>query len=337
MWMLLPVCCLVLVNLSGNHVGMIPDMASELGKDNYIMTLYVYILVGGILATLTAWIGVASGLDLTAVTQVLYGAVGKQLLAVSLLAISIPASAVTGGYYAGSVLQLCMGIPYGIAVLVSLVIFSILSIGYYHEVLKISNYIAFLLLPMVMITIFEQHVSLGNISLRWGHINWLFVLGLVGYNVGGMWSALLVETGTYLSWKGKKGIVVVGLAKVVEGFFILAMAYFLVATDIQGPLALATLVSKESGELWIAIFHMVVFSILINTMAPAMLVNTRQVSNLTGLSFWPSLVVVMTTIYGLSFLSLPLLLSLMGYASVLMILFIINTAYFLHKYGINQQ
>lgn len=337
MWMLLPVCCLALVNISGNHVGIIPDMASVLGNDNYMMTLYTYIIVGGILATLTAWIGVASGLDLIMVTQALYGARGKKLLAIALLSISIPASALTGGYYAGSVLQLFMDIPYSAAALVSLLIFSLLATEYNHDLLKISNCIALLLLPMLIITILGQNFSFDSVILQWGHVNWLFVLGLVGYNVGGMWSALLVETGTYLSWKGRTGVIVVGFSKIVEGVFTLGIAYLLVAAGTQGPLALVTLVSRGNGELWLSIFYVVLFCIFTNTMAPAMLVNIRQVSNLTGVSFWPSLIVVISTIYGLSFLHFTILLSIMGYTSILIILFIINTAYFLHKYGINQQ
>ncbi|MBP2628212.1 MAG: hypothetical protein H6Q68_2923 [Firmicutes bacterium] len=337
MWMLLPVFCLAIVHISGNNVAVIPDMAGALDHDTYISTIVAYIILGIIIAAITAWIGVRTSQDLVVVARSIYGTRGKKVLALALLSISIPASALTGGYYAGEIVHRLTGIPYAVAALACLALFSLLAVGYCHELLKISNYIGLLLIPILIFIFFLHDLQFNSVILKGDQVNWLLVLGLTGYNVGGMWSALVVETAAYLSQKGSKAILLVILAKLVEGIFTLCMVYLVLSTGAQGPLALSAVVSKVGGELMIDIFDIVLFCIFANTMAPAMLVNARQFSSLTGLSFWPALLLAASIVYVVSFLNFSLILSIMGYTALLMILFIIYTAYFLHKYGINQQ
>lgn len=337
MWMLLPVFSLAIVHLSGNNVALIPDLAGVLGKDSYLMTIVAYLILGGFVATITAWIGVKSGLDLVSITKKSYGPRGKKILAICLLSISIPASALTGGYYASGILQLIFGIPYWVATFLCLVFFGLLAMEYNHELLKLSNYIALLLLPILSGVCFLVDFQCSPVTLRWSGVNWLLVFALIGYNVGGMWSALLVETAAYLSPKGNKGILLVILAKIVEGSFTLCLGYFVLSAGTQGPLALAKMVGQASGGVLLPVFYVVLFCIFANVMAPAMLVNARQVSSLTGLTFWPALLLAISIVYMVSFFEVSQVLLVMGYSSILMILFISYTAYFLHKYGINQQ
>lgn len=337
MWMLLPVVCLAIVRISGINVGLIPDMAGVLGNDSYMTSIIIYITLGGIATTIIAWIGVKSGLDLVGITKNIYGPFGKKVLAISLLSISIPASALTGGYYAGGIVELLLGVPYWISSLICLLLFSLFAVQSNHELLKLSNCIALLLIPIFIFMIFSYNFQYISFSLSCNHVNWLLILGLIGYNVGGMWLALLVETAAYLAQQGNRGIIVVILAKIVEGVFTFYVAYLVLSVGIDGPLAVATLVSNKSGVVLAYLFYIVLFCTFCNAMAPAMLVNVRQVSSLTGLSFWPALFLATTLVYGLSFFKLSIILSTMGYTSIIMILFIIYTAYFLHKYGINQQ
>ena len=337
MWMLLPVVCLAIVHLSGNNIGLIPDMMSILGNDGYLTNIIIYIILGGSITTLTAWIGVTSGLDLVQLTKKIYGSWGKKILAICLLVTSIPASALTGGYCAGSVVQLLVGIPYWVSALGCLLLCSLFAVQCNHELLKLSNYMALLLIPILMYLFFIYHFQYVSFSVRWSHINWLFVLGLTGYNVGGMWLAFLVETTAYWTQQGNRGIIVVILAKIVEGVFTFGVAYLVLAADIQGPLAVATLVSTQSSIIFTNLFYVVLLCTFCNAMAPAMLVNARQVSNLTGISFWPGVFIATALVYGISFLKFSIILSIMGYTSIITILFIIYIAYFLHKYGINQQ
>lgn len=337
MWMLLPVFCLAIVHISGNNVAVIPDMAGSLDNDIYISTIFAYIILGIIIAAITAWIGVRTAQDLVVVARSIYGTRGKKVLALTLLSISIPASALTGGYYAGEIVHILTGIPHSVAALACLTLFSLLAVGYSHELLKVSNYIALLLIPILIFFFFLHDLQFNSAVLKWDQVNWLLVLGLTGYNVGGMWSALVVETAAYLSQKGSKAILLVILAKLVEGIFTLCMVYLVLSTGAHGPLALTSVVSSFGGDSMIYIFNIILFCTFANTMAPAMLVNARQISSLTGLSFWPALLLAAIIVYVVNFLSFSLILSIMGYTALLMILFIIFTAYFLHKYGINQQ
>jgi hypothetical protein len=336
MWMLLPIFCLAVIHISGNNVALIPDLIGVLATESYIPTILVYVVLGGMIAGLTAWIGVKSGLDLVSITKVMYGPFGKKISACCLLGISIPASALTGGYYAGGIIQIFTGMSYWSSSFLCLVLFALLSIEANREVVKISNYIGLLLLPLLGYMYFLYDLQFFFPTLGWGPVNWLLAFGLVGYNVGGMWSALLVEAASYLAPKGNQGILVLILAKAVEGILTLVMVHLVLVAGTQGPLSLAGVVSVKSGPIVVAIFYGVLFCIFSNTMAPAMFVNGRQVSSLTGLSFWPALAVATGITYGLSFLKISLLLVVMGYTSILMILFITYTAYFLHKYGINK-
>jgi hypothetical protein len=338
MWMILPICCLAILHIAGDNVAVIPDMAGILGNKNiYISTLCAYIVLGLLFATILAWIGVRSGQELVVVIKDLYGVPGKKILAVIILSICIPASALTGGYYAGQILQALTGIPYELAILICLVLFSLLAAGYGHFLLILSNYIGFLLAPMVLILFFFHDLKLHFIIPSISNINWLLVLGLLGYNVGGMWSILVVEMGAYLSQRGYMAILLVILAKSAEGIFTLLVAYLVLSVDISGPLALSIVVHQVGGTTVMNIFNIVLFCTFTNTMVPAMLVNARQISSITRTSFFPALLLAGIVIYIVSCMSFSRILLIMSYSGFTMILFIIYTAYLLHKYRVNQQ
>lgn len=338
MWMILPICCLAILHIAGDNVAVIPDLAGILGnKEIYVSTLCAYIIFGILFATMLTWIGVKSGQELVVVIKELYGLQGKRILAVVILSICIPASALTGGYYAGQTLHMLIDIPQIVATLICLVIFSLLATGYGHCLLIISNYIGFLVAPILMLLFFVHDFQLDPIIPSMSNVNWLLVLGLLGYNVGGMWSILVVEMGAYLSQKGYKAIILVVLAKSVEGLLTLFIAYLVLAANISGPLALSAVVSQVWGDTMAYIFNLVLFCTFTNTMVPAMLVNARQVSSITKISFFPSLSLAGIVIYIVSCMSFTTILWIMGYSGFIMMLFIIYTAYLLHKYRVNQQ
>ncbi|WP_378955620.1 hypothetical protein [Pelosinus sp. sgz500959] len=334
MWMIVPIFCLAIIHISGNNVAVIPDIVGSFEDDQSIVSIFGSMVFGVIIAAVIAWIGVMTGQDLVVATKKQCGVLGRKIVALTLLSVSIPASSLTGCYYAGGMLQFLFGLPYWLAALACLILFSLLAIAHSRELLTLSNYIGLLLLPLIILIFFLYDVHWYKVSLNWNHINWSLVLALTGYNVGGMWVALLMETTAYLSQKGSRAIVIVVLAKIVESIITLGVAYLVLSANAQGPLALTVVVSKISGVA--VLFNIVLFCTLVNTMAPAMLLNARQMSSLTGLTFWPALFVVITLIYIISFIPFSLILSLMSYTGFLMILFIIYTAYFLHKYGINQ-
>ncbi len=336
MWMVLPAICLAMVHISGNNVAIIPDMSQQLGNDIYITIILSYMILGMFISVITAWIGVKTEQDIVAISSSLYGKKGKTILAITLLAVSIPASALTGGYYASEILHLFTGIPHWVATLLCLLFFSLLAGGYQQEVLKISNYIGLLLVPILIPLLLFYDFQVPCISFEWNQVNWILVLGLTCYNAGGLWSALAVETGTCLAQKGNKAIMVVVLAKLIEGMFTLYVAYIVLQLGAQGPLTLADAVSKTYGERIGNFFYFILFCTFVNVMAPAMLVNGRQVSSLTGLSFWISLGMAALFIYIMSLIDVMQILMIMGYAGLFLIIFIMYTAYLIHKYRINK-
>lgn len=337
MWMILPICCLAILHIAGDNVAVIPDMAGILGNKNiYISTLFAYIVFSLLFATILAWIGVKSGQELVVVIKELYGAQGKKILAAIILSICIPASALTGGYYAAKILQALIGIPNYFAMLICLILFSVLAAGYGHFLLILSNYIGLSLAPIMLVVFFFHDFRADFIIPNVNNVNWLLVIGLLGYNVGGMWSVLVVEMGAYLSQRGYLAILLVILAKSAEGIFTLFVAYLVLAADISGPLALAGIVNKLGGPIIENVFNIILFCTFTNTMVPAMLVNAKQVSSFTGLSFFPALLLAGIAINIVSGMSFSGILSIMSYFGLIMLLFIIYTAYLLHKYSVNQ-
>ncbi|AIF51452.1 hypothetical protein [Pelosinus sp. UFO1] len=338
MWILLPICSLIILNIAGDDVAVIPDLAGIVdNKEIYISTLYIYIIFAVFLTAVLAWIGVASGQELVVVAKDLYGLEGKKILALIILSICIPASALTGGYYSGRVLEMLIGLPHSLATFLCLVMFSVLAAGYGRWLLILFNYTGLFLAPIIIALFFFQQITIDFIAPSIGKINWMLFLGLLSYNVGGMWSILVVEMAAYLSKKGYLAILLVVLAKLSEGIFTLLIAYLVLSIEASGPLALAVVVNYIGGTSIVGVFYIVFFCTLANTMVPAMLVNAKQISHIANLSFFPALVIANIIIYIVSLLNLSVILNIMGYFGFIMVIFIIFTAYLLHKYRIKQQ
>lgn len=335
MWILLPSICLALAHIAGNNVAVVPDMAVMLGKDIYIVTILAYIIFGSVMAGLTAWIGVKSGHELVFVVHQLFGCRGKKIAAAVILSICLPASVITGGFYSGWVANTSLGIPLGAAIPACIVLFSLLAAGYGDELLKLSNYIAFLLVP-VMIAIFcFSGFSLPAGDLDIGEVNWLLVSALVGYNAGGMKSALIVEIAAHLARRGCKTIVLVILAKVVEGLITLGIVHLILIAGLHGPLAISMIAGHIAGPAGFYLFNLILFCTFMSAMVPAMNVNARQIRLLTGLSFNYSLFISGLLVYLGSLLNLTAIITVMGLSGMITAVFIIYTAYTLHKYGLN--
>jgi len=338
MWMILPICCLAIMHIAGDHVAVIPDLASILGnKEVYVSTLYIFIILGLLFSTILVWIGVKTGEELVVVMKELYGLQGKRILAFVTLSVCIPASALTGGYYAAQVLHILTGISPLVTSFICLLLFSVLAAGYGRCLLILSNYIGLLLVPLLLILLFLFDFKLDIVMPRFSSVNWLLVLGLLGYNVGGMWSILVVEMGAYLSQKGYIAICLILLAKSVEGVFTILIANLVLVANISGPLALAGIVSQVGGAAMVFTFNIILFCTFTNTMAPAMLVNARQISSIIQISFLPALTVAGIIIYLVSYMRFTTILWIMSYSGFIMIVFIIYTAYLVHKYRENQQ
>lgn len=335
MGVILPALSLAIVHIAGDNIAVVPAMAALLGNGIYATVFFAYMVFGSVVAGVSAWIGVKSGRELTAVVKRLLGLQGKRVLALVVLAVSLPASALTGGYFAGHLLASLTGLPYLAAVPLCIAGCSLLAAGYGREVLRLSNYLALLFIPAtgIMLVLLLDSIRLTSFEhiLSMEHISWPLVLALIGYNACGMRSALVVETGAYFAPQDYTGVYLAVLAKFFEGLFTLLLAHMALVGD-TGALMPLPAVAGQIFVPWLAIgFNTVLLCIFINTMVPAMLVNAKQLSVLTKLKLWPALAAAGLLIWGGSFVSLDLMLRFMSGSGLVMIAFICFIAYVLHK------
>lgn len=335
MGVILPALSLAIVHIAGDNIAVVPAMAALLGNGIYGTVFLSYMIFGSVVAGVSAWIGVKSGRELTAVVKRLLGIRGKRVLALVVLAVSLPASALTGGYFAGHLLESLTGLPYLAAVPLCIAGCSLLAVGYGREVLRLSNYLALLFIPatgvmLVMVLDSIQPIAFEHI-LSTEPISWTLVLALIGYNACGMRSALVVETGTYFAPHDYTGVYLAVLAKFFEGLFTLLLAHLALVGG-TGALMPLPAVAGQIFAPWLAIgFNSVLLCIFINTMVPAMLVNAKQISILTKLKLWPALAAAGLLIWGGSFVRLDLMLRFMSGTGLVTIAFICFIAYILHK------
>jgi len=336
MWILLPAISLAIVQIAGDNVAVVPDMASVIGTDIYSTIIVAYVFLGSFITGISAWIGVQTGQELIIVVKRYFGCTGKNTLAAIILATCIPASAITGCYFAGWVLHLLTGIPHIVAGLICLLFFSLIAAGYGFELLKLSNYLALFLLPIVGILFFQQEFTISQRFLDMGAINWPLVFALIGYNSGGMRSILVVEAAAILSKKGEKAVYLAVLSKIVEGLFTIGVAHLVLFAGAAGPLALAQVVQKFLGTMGFYLFNIILLCTFMNTMVPAMIVNTRQISLITNLPIRTSLGLSIVAVFLVSMVNFHTLLLIMSWAGLLTIGFLVYTAWFLHKRRINK-
>jgi hypothetical protein len=339
MRILLPAISLALVHIAGDNVGVVADSAVTAGPGIFLEIFLAYMVLGAGLTGLSAWIGARSGLEMGVLIRRKLGCCGKKLLAMVILAVSIPASALTGGYFAGWLINILTGTPHALAALICIGLFSLVAAGYWEEILLASNYIALIFVPCIIALIFLQDFPAAPLMFQKsiGSIDWLLLLALLGYNTGGMRPIIAGEAAVYLRKKGFNPVLMVMAAKGVEGLITAAIAYVVIAAGATGPLALSKAATAVLGPVGGFIFDIVLLCLFINTMAPAMVANARQTAILTGCGFGVSFVVAGILVYVTTFLSYSTILNIMSITGVVTAVFVIFTAYSLHKYGVNQQ
>ena len=207
MWVWYPAISLAMAHIAGGNLAVVPDMAGILGIDIYVTTILAYLIFGSILTGILSWIGIRSGQELIIAIHRMFGCSGKKAMALLILSISIPASALTGGYFAGWIVHVVTGIPHMIAASLCLILFSLLAAGYGQEILMLSHYIGLLLLPMVTFLFLFDGFGNNQYILNIGNVDWVLVCALLGYNAGGLHSVLVVETAAYLVKQGYKAII----------------------------------------------------------------------------------------------------------------------------------
>ena len=339
MWILFPALSVAILHIAGDNLVVVPDMAAAMGSSIMTTIFLAYVVGGAIVSGISAWIGVKTGQELSIVIGKIFGCTGKKILAVAILIISIPASSLTGGHFCGWILRELFSLPHFFAALFTLFLFAYFAAGWGAEILRCSNYCALLFIPMTLLMFGLLAPNLGayTVGLNTGDVNWPLVFALISYNSGGMRPSIIVETASYLSKRKLQGVFLAVLAKTAEGIFTLLLAYLIVSSNVQGPLALSEAAGKVFGLSGIYIYNVLLFCTLTNTMVPAMKVNGRQISTLTGLPYTYSLIIAVVLVYFISFFAINLLLQFMAATGILMFLLIGLTAYFIYKPGNNKQ
>lgn len=333
MWVILPAVSLAIVHIAGDNLAVVPDMAAVLGPQIYITTFVAYLIFGVLITGISAWIGVKTGQELIVVVRRIFGCRGKKLMALAILAISIPASALTGGYFSGWIINTYIGIPHLYASILCIALFSILATGWGNELLRVSNYLSLLLVPMLVVLAVSVALPLQEspIIFNIDDINWSLVLALIGYNAGGMRSALVVEAAAYLTRRQNKAIILAVVAKLVEGIITLVLAHIVLMAGSEGPMALIGAVGNNFGAHGNLLISVLVFSTFVNTMVPAMTVNARQIGIVTGLSYRPALAIAFAVVCMANQASLEEILGFMSGTGLLMAMVILLIAYHVHK------
>lgn len=335
MWMLLPALSLAIVHIAGDNAGLVPDTASRQGGAVWLVIILAYFLLGTALNGTVAWIGASVGQEMGVAVRRQFGCRGKKLLSLVILGVSVPASALTGGYYAGWLLSSLTGLPQPVAVLCCLLTFTVLAAGYGEELLIMSNWCSLLLVPVLLAML----PLAGGGADVWevGAPDWLLVLALFGYNAGGMRPALVSEAATRLRKKPERAVSLAVAAKMVEGLLTLVMAYIVLATGTDGPLALAQAANRLFGDAGGWLFAFVLLCTFANAMVPAMMVNARQLASCGGLAYWPAFAAAASAVYLTTFLPFEAILLILAAAGPATAIFVGYTAYCLHKSGGKQQ
>ncbi|MBP2652954.1 MAG: hypothetical protein H6Q73_523 [Firmicutes bacterium] len=332
---LLPAVALAMVHIAGDNLGIVPDFAVYYGKDMYWIIVVAYIVLGSLVAGVAAWVGSRSGIEIGVLVRRMFGCRGKRLLAIAILAVSVPASAVTGGYYAGLVLARLSGIPYLWAAIICLGVVSVLASGRWQEFLRVANYGSFLMVPgVLLLAVIVSDYSLTSVA-KPVLSDWQLVLALFSYNAGGMRPAVVAEAAGYLALKGYKPVVFAVVAKVVEGIFTIVIVYLALNVPVQGPLVLAQIATFNFG-CGAFVFELVLLCVFIMAMTPAMLVNARQIGILTGAGFSTSLYIAVFFVYLASLAQLQVILVFMGISGLFMVGYLGYIAYHLHKLNLKK-
>ncbi|MDT8901020.1 hypothetical protein [Anaeroselena agilis] len=338
MWMLLPALSLAIVHIAGDNAGVVPDAAARAGAGICLTVVLAYLVFGAGLTGLAAWIGARAGVELAVVVRRLFGASGKRLFGAITLGISIPASALTGGYFAALLVRDLTGLPLTAATPLCLAFFALMAAGYLPELLIFANYCSLLLVPAVILlfVLSGGYAPLLN-PLPMTEIDWPLAMALLGYNAGGMRPALAAETAACLARRGGRAVWLTVAAKLLEGVLTVAMVYIVIAAGVAGPMSLTAAAACVFGPAGGRIFAGVLLCTFVTTMVPAMVVNGRHLACCTGIATRSAVAAAAFVVYLATFLSYGAMLTIMAWMAGATSLFIGYTAYKVHKNGVNQQ
>ena len=332
--MVLTALMAAITQTGGHSVAIVAAMAAVRGPEIIGTIIVAYFILGCAVAGLCAWIGVTAGRELMPAVTMLYGRQGKVLLAVLILAVSLPASAVTGFYLSGMIIHSLTGIFQPRAGFICLVIFTFLAAVISQEGLKVSNTLTLLLAPAIVLlglgystgTPLPKVDSLG--------VNWIAVFALTAFHSCGIRILLAVETGAALKKKGCRGIILAAISKAFEGFIALVAAYGALIALAGAELVLSS-VSSASENTFFLLLSLFLMTAFTNVMVPAMTVSGRQITILCGFAGPVGVIAACIVIAAISLAGADFLILFLSLAGTVSLFFIIHTAWTLHRWALH--
>jgi hypothetical protein len=326
-WLFFTVLSLAVTNVAGDNIAVVPVMAAVLLEDIYGVILIAYFLIGAFLAGISAWIGSVAKDELPQTVEWSGGKSAKNLVTWAILGVCIPASALTGGFFAGYLLADIIGVSQKFGALLVLLMYSLFVLYKNKRCVMWVNALSLLTIPvLIMGCLLHNQLNTGLQENYYVQINkWTLVCALVGYNAGGLRPVLLAEAGTYLScpWTAA-GIAVA--AKWVEGIITLILAYSVVQSGAAGILPVGQILEMHWGLAGRMFFILSFFGIFFSCMVPAMAVNAHQIKGLTGMQCAYALTWALAIVLSITFLGLKIILGILavtGVAATLMMLLLL--------------
>ena len=323
---------LVITGIAGGNVALVPFLTARLDGEIYGTIFFFFFLLGTVTAAISAWIGVRTGVELPVMAHKVFGRTGKMVLAVLTLAVSLPASSLTGGLFAGWALQNITGWPFSVSVAVCLTTAALLACGWGREMLKLSNRVAVLMVPAAAALLLAKGPLALPPPAAWGwKINLPVVMALWGYSAGGMRPALMAEAASYMRKKGECVVWLAVAAKLLEGLITMGIAYVALRDATGVPLALVEAAGLWWGEVGRKGMTIVLLCVFLNIMAPAMMVNARQMMNLTAVPYSAAMVLSLLCVIGGATLGLESLINILMWTGLGMIAYTVTAAWLAHK------
>lgn len=312
-WLFLTILSLAVTNIAGDNIAVVPVMAAVLQEDIYWVILLAYFGIGACLAGISAWIGAVTKDELPQTVEWSGGKPAKDLVTWAILGVCLPASALTGGFFAGALLADTIGISQKYGALLVLLVYSLFVLYKNKKCVMWINLVSLLSIPIVLYGCLQYNqLNLGiqeNLHVQLNQ--WTLVWALVGYNAGGLRPVLLAETGTYLKcpWTAV-GVAVA--AKWLEGVITLVLAYTVVESGAAGLLPVGQILETHWGMMGRNIFIISFLGIFFSCMVPAMAVNAYQIKGLTGMQCMHALLWALVIVLSITFLGLEILLGILA-------------------------
>lgn len=307
---------LAMTNIAGDNMAVVPLMATALQNDIYGVVLAAYFGIGACLAGISAWIGAIAKDELPQTVEWNGGKPAKDLLAWAILGVCLPASALTGGFFAGAILADIFGVAHGWGAFWALLIYAFCVRKKNKRLILSLNTLSLLTIPLLLAACFP----LGQLAGSQTHLpvpvdRWTVIWALVGYNACGLRPVLLTEAGAcfHSPWLAVGTAVA---AKWLEGAITLFFAYSVVESGAAGLLPIGQILENHWGMVGRMLFLISLLTVIFSCMVPAMDVNAHQIKGLTGLRHSHALCLALIITLSITFLGLVKLLGMLAIAGL---------------------